>query len=257
MSESTANTYASAYAAIADSLGNAEFRRLRRAHLQQAVESTGREYPTLCMILVVIRGIYKYAIRNDIVDRDHSQYLDISKFKPEEAGDPVHKVFTAAEMKTLWERADDPFVQEILMLCYSGLRIAEYLALTPEDIDIPNRILTVRKSKTKSGVRRVPIAEKTAAMWEELRERRKTPDERKPKQQYDKFADTMTAKTEKIGIDRHLPHDTRHTCASMLQDRKVDLLVIKRILGHRVGDMTERVYIDLTDAALREAINRL
>ena len=67
----------------------------------------------------------------------------------------------------------------------------------------------------------------------------------------------MTAKMEQIGLDRHLPHDTRHTCASMLKEQKVDLLVIKRILGHRINDMTERVYIDLADTALWEAINRL
>lgn len=257
MSESTANTYASAYAAISEILGNAEFRKLRRANLQDAVELSGREYPTLQIILVVIRGVYKYAIRNDIIDKDYSQYLNISRFKPDEDGEPMHKIFTGEEMSALWDHKDDPFVREILMLCYSGLRIAEYLALTPEDIDVPARFLTVRKAKTRSGIRHVPIAEKTAVLWEELRERRKTPNARRLKAQYDKFADVMTAKMEQIGLDRHLPHDTRHTCASMLKEQKVDLLVIKRILGHRINDMTERVYIDLTDAALLEAINRL
>ncbi|MBO4697069.1 MAG: site-specific integrase [Lachnospiraceae bacterium] len=257
MSESTANTYASAYAAISEILGNAEFRKLRRANLQDAVELSGREYPTLQIILVVIRGVYKYAIRNDIIDKDYSQYLNISRFKPDEDGEPMHKIFTSEEMSALWDHKDDQFVREILMLCYSGLRIAEYLALTPEDIDVPARFLTVRKAKTRSGIRHVPIAEKTAALWEELRERRKTPDARRLKAQYDKFADVMTAKMEQIGLDRHLPHDTRHTCASMLKEQKVDLLVIKRILGHRINDMTERVYIDLTDTALLEAINRL
>jgi integrase len=55
--------------------------------------------------------------------------------------------------------------------------------------------------------------------------------------------------------NRHLPHDGRHTCASMLANAGVDLKIIQLILGHSSKSITEEVYTHKTLEQLITAIN--
>ena len=62
---------------------------------------------------------------------------------------------------------------------------------------------------------------------------------------------------ENIGFD-HLPHDTRHTCISLLTEAHVDPTMIKKIVGHSGAmSLTERVYTELDIRVLVEAINSI
>lgn len=256
----THRNYQSAFRAV-PMLHDLEFRKIRTVHLQNAIDTCGKKIATLNQIVVVIGGMYEYAIQNDIASRDYSRYISLERYRKEDKerkrkAPPVHKPFTEEELAALWDRADDPFVRELLMLCYSGLRIKEYLELRPESVDVPGRFLSVEDSKTESGIRRVPIAEKTAAFWQELMDRRRAnPDPRVTQAQYAEFEENMIAKCEELGIQRHLPHDTRHTAATVLKKRKADLFYIKKILGHKIDDLTERVYTHVDPADLLAAIN--
>ena len=62
---------------------------------------------------------------------------------------------------------------------------------------------------------------------------------------------------EQIGFD-HKPHDTRHTCISMLTESYVEQTMIKKIVGHSGAmTLTERVYTHLDIETLVEAINKI
>lgn len=43
----------------------------------------------------------------------------------------------------------------------------------------------------------------------------------------------------------HKPHDTRHTCVSLLTEAGVDERIIKKIVGHKGKSVTETVYTHL------------
>lgn len=259
LAANTVSAYNSAFAAL-QPLHDREFRRLRRADLQQAIDSSGRSFAMLTTMQAVLRGMYKHAQKNDIIDRDYSRDIDIAKYKPtkeeKKAQPKIHKSFTEDELAVLWTRADDPFVKKILMLCYSGLRISEFLALEPEDIDLDTRIIALEQAKTPSGVRRVPIAEKTASMWAEHRASIR-PDPRSYRAQYEDFSEALSAKMTELGLAPHLPHDTRYTTSTLMHRAKIDLLIRKRILGHKVTDITDGVYTDVSDAENIDAINRI
>ena len=62
------------------------------------------------------------------------------------------------------------------------------------------RIIAIDAAKTPSGIRRVPIAQKTADMWSELREARKIPDTRTAERRYAEFADRLSAKMKELGL---------------------------------------------------------
>ena len=62
---------------------------------------------------------------------------------------------------------------------------------------------------------------------------------------------------EALGFDLK-PHDTRHTCISMLAKAHVDQTMIKKIVGHSGAmTLTERVYTHLDVKVLLEAINKI
>ena len=61
---------------------------------------------------------------------------------------------------------------------------------------------------------------------------------------------------EQMGMN-HRPHDTRHTCVSMLAVAGVDDKIIKKIVGHKGQSVTETVYTHFEIQELLEAINRI
>ena len=259
VSAATVQSYTAAFNAV-PTLHNMEFRKLRRNHLQNAIDTCGKNLPTLTNIRIIIGLMYRYAIQNDLVEKDYSRFIDLSRHRPDpdEEDEPIHTDIKPEEIAVLWDRAGYGVVPVILMLVYSGLRISEFYALAPEDIDLEARFATVRHSKTISGRRRVPLAQKTLPLWTELRkERQENPDDRPSKKKYQWFHTQMKLTLDAIGIAEHLPHDTRHTTASMLHAAGVDPYIVKRILGHSVTDITEAVYTHIPDSAMLEAIDRI
>lgn len=256
----TVHAYRAAYGDLAP-LHSLPFRKLRRADLQRVIDDSGLGYAMLQTVLAVLRNMYKYALQNDLADADYSRNVDIAQYRPtkeeRKSAGKIHKAMTEEELSVLWDHSADPFVREVLMLCYSGLRIAEYLNLAPEGIDTDARIIAIDAAKTPSGVRRVPIARKTVNMWTELQEVRRTPDPRTESRRYKEFSERLNAKMAELGLPDHRPHDTRYTCATLMHRAKVDLLTRKRILGHVVTDITEDVYTDTADADLIAAIDSI
>lgn len=259
VSPATVASYTAAYNAV-PMLHDIEFRKLRRNHLQNAVDTCGKNLPTLQNVRILLGLMYKYAMQNDLVEKNYSRFVDLTRHRPppDEEPEPIHTDIKPEELSVLWARADYGVVPILLMLIYSGLRISEFFALTAEDIDIAARFAAVRKSKTASGRRRVPLARKTLRLWEDVaRDRAEHPDYRTADQKYKQFHALMKQTLKDIGIPEHLPHDTRHTTASMLHAAGVDPYIVKRILGHAVTDLTEAVYTHISDAAILEAIDRI
>lgn len=259
VSAATVRSYTAAFNAV-PMLHDVLFKDLRRNHLQNAVDACGKNLPTLQNIKIVLGYLFEYAIQNDIVDKDYSRYIDLTRHrqKVEESNkEPIHTNFKKQEIKALWDHTEEPCVKDLLALIYSGLRISEYLALTPEDIDTEVRFLNIRKSKTASGKRRVPISKKTVAFWREIRKMRECKEHLSTSRQYQIFKETSQASMKKIGLSEHLMHDTRHTTATLLHAAKVDPYIVKKILGHSTQDITEKVYTHFSDQDLLKAIDKI
>lgn len=70
---------------------------------------------------------------------------------------------------------------------------------------------------------------------------------------YDSY---WTPLIEQMGMD-HRPHDTRHTCISLLTVAGVQDKIIKKIVGHKGQTVTEVVYTHFEIQELLEAINKI
>ena len=254
--DSLIRAYTAAYNAV-PMLHDMPFKELRRNHLQNAVDNCGKNYPTLKNIKLLVSLLFKYALQNDLVEKDYSQYIDISRHKPDlDEIESIHTDIKSEEIADLWSHTDAETVRQTLMLIYSGLRISEFCGLSEGDVDLDARIITIRKSKTAAGRRRVPIAMKTLHFWREYKFPQNTPadsDVNRLVNQYRKGMKALTA----IGLEEHLPHDTRHTCATLLFNAGTDSYVTKRILGHAETDLTDNVYTHLSDEVLLNAIDKL
>ena len=148
------------------------------------------------------------------------------------------------------------------MLIYNGCRISEFLDLKKEDVHLDEQYFDVIASKTENGLRKVPIADKLLPFYKAWFGGSKceyllhTPDHKHfdYRNYYDSY---FTPLMEQLGFD-HKPHDTRHTCISLLTEADVNPTSIKKIVGHSGAmSLTERVYTHLDIETLVEAINRI
>ena len=261
ISQSSVKAYSSAYKCCA-SLYKMKVVDIKLDHLQRAIDSSGKNTPTLKNVKNMFGLMWDYAVVHEIVSAEKRKmihYVDITK-----AGNP-NKVdrspFTKEEIDKLWKaEAGNDYISVVLIMIYTGLRIGELLDLQKEDVHLEERWINVRKSKTAAGVREVPIAEKIAPLVEKWLQ--------KPTDMficagsgvpmsYYVFRDNYwKGIMDLIGMD-HRPHDTRHTCVSMLTETGADPRIIRQIIGHKGQGVTEAVYTHVDLPAKLEAINKI
>ena len=68
-------------------------------------------------------------MKNELCNKDYSEYVDIVKHKGRNPNKRDREKFTKAEIDRLWKASDDKYYQIVLMLIYSGVRISEILNL--------------------------------------------------------------------------------------------------------------------------------
>lgn len=261
ISKSNVHGYEASYK-VCGTLYNRIFKEIRLADLQLVVDTCGKNFPTLKKLKGLFSQLYEYAMKNDICNKDYSEYVDILQYKEKNPDKRDHNKFTKEEVDRLWELSDQPFYQIILMLVYNGCRISEFLDLKKENINLEQQYFDVIASKTENGIRRVPIADKVLPFYKAWYESSDceyllhTPQNQHfdYRNYYDSY---WTPLMESLGFD-HKPHDTRHTCISMLVEAHVDQTMIKKIVGHSGAmTLTEKVYTHLDVEALVEAINKI
>ena len=261
ISESNVKGYAASYL-LCTQLYKMRFVDIKKSHLQGVVDICGKNYPTLRKLKVLFTQLYKFALQNDICGKDYAKFVDISQYKDKNPNAFNRKPFTKEEVETVWKWKDtNEYMSVILMLIYSGVRIGELLDLKKENVSLSEKWFDVTASKTEAGIRKVPIAEKILPFFESWMQKNdceyllSTPDGKHfiYRNYYDSYWMPLV---EQMGMN-HRPHDTRHTCVSMLTVAGVDDKIIKKIVGHKGQSVTETVYTHFEIQELLEAINRI
>lgn len=261
ISDSNITGYKAAYK-LCESIKDMTFAEIRLDHLQKLVDKSGKNTPTLKKLKVMLGLMYDYAVIHDIVDiekRQKLRYLDISK--PGNPNALTRSKFKDKEIDKVWKAKDnDVYYTVVLMMIYTGPRVSELLDLEKTNVNLKEKWYHIAKSKTKAGIRYVPIPDKVMPFFEFWMSQDSeylicSPDGKKIT--YDKFYNTHWKKLmADIGI-KHTPHCTRYTTVSKLTEVGVDDRIIKQIVGHQGKDVTEQVYTELDMKYMLDAVNKL
>ena len=266
ISKGTVETYVTAFRALAN-LSERSFESLTINDYEKAFVESGKSKLVLQKAKVVLKQMYIYAFRKSYIPEASiglPTYISLNGCNEKMYDSLGHRTFTRQEVDKLWEFKDDPDVQKVLFMIYTGLRIREASSLLKEDIHLEERYFPVRKAKTAAGVRDVPINEKIVFIIEKwLKD--DNGDERlvplHPKSEGSRInskCNGFDKAIEKAGLDRHQIHDTRYTCSTFLTEAGVDDRYVKLIVGHASQDVTNKIYAKKLDIkVLIEAINKM
>ncbi len=232
---------------------------IKQAQLQTVIDTCGKEYPTLRKIKVLFNATFRYAFENDIITKDYSKFVDISKHKKE----TVEKTpFTTDQINQLWLLSDkNEYVKIIIIMIYTGIRVGEMRELKKECINLNDKYFKITKSKTENGVREVPIADKIIPLIEYWLNKN-TSEYLFTNSSGSKLSDRnyrdayWTPILQDLNID-FTPHSTRHTTISLLAKVGVDERLTRRIVGHAGKSLTENVYTHFDKQQLLIAINKI
>lgn len=206
---------------------------------------------TLSQIKLIFSELYKYALFNDIVEKDISVLVKIPK-----NDDKKEKVpFTLDEIELLKSSLDE-FGQYIYIMIYTGFRASEFISIKREDISSDYIITGGMKSKAGKD-RKVPCNEKIIPLLEDiLSDGREylVPNEDGSQMNYNQFIYRFKC-TMKLYNMNHTPHDTRHTFVTLLSNADANKVSIERLTGHASKGVTDTVYTHKDIEQLRKAIN--
>ena len=228
------------------------FKNITIDQLQSILDNYNLSYATMKHIKILFTQMWKYGEQYDIISKDISKFVAINKSNDNQVGIP----FTTADVDTLWKHLDVPYVDTILIFIYSGWRISELINMPAKHINL-EKAYFFGGSKTDSGKNRyVPIHSKIMPL---VQNRLKdnpflimNGDEKIKVYEYRNiFYRTLNT----LKIERHTPHDCRHTFASMLDSAGANEVAMKLMLGHKIkNDITKEVYIHKSLEELRKNI---
>ena len=216
---------------------------IKTAQLQKLFDETAAKISTgsLKVMKTITAQIFRYAMKLDIIDKNYCDFITL----PRHQKVLERKIFTEEEIAILWANIKEvEYVDVILILIYTGMRINELLKLKKTDVDIVNCTLT-GGSKTDAGKNRVipihskilPLIKKRMGNKTDYLVPNKT---EKGAMHYITFRRLVfIPMMEKFGME-HTLHDTRHTFATMISDVSDNETAITGIIGHTNISMTKK-----------------
>ena len=209
-------------------------------------EAAGLSQSSIRNDAILIKAIILYALKRDIIAKNIYEFLEIPIVGPK------HKkgAFTEDQIAQLKTMAADnvPWAYAVLILCYTGLRISEFLALSEASYHAEGNYLQCGTKTAAGRDRIVPVHAVIAPylpLWLAID---------RPSGQACRSA--LKSVMAQLGAPDATPHWCRHTFATRLHDAGVDETTRKWLLGHSTSDITER-YTHQSLALMRDAIDRL
>lgn len=262
---------------------------LKQLHLQTiiaAMSKKGYATATMKQVKQIANSIMKVAVGSDLLLKNPFSDVRVP------AKDPaVRRALTDDEIALItnnWRNHRMGLMAMIML--YAGLRRGEAMALEWTDIDFNNRlikvtkaarslknVMTIKKPKSKAGIRDIPIPN---VLMKVLMERRKANGyvctsaaggmltDSSYKSGWTAFKNYLNVcaggqnangpyiKRVQV-IDNITAHMLRHTYATMLFDANVDVKSAQKFLGHSDLEVTLEIYTHLSKYKEETAINAL
>lgn len=204
--------------------------------------------------------------------------------------------FTDDEIKQLIENLSESSYRELILICLgTGMRRGEALALTWDDVDLKENIISINKSlgkvylfdsegnktrkqiiqtpKTISSIREIPFPRSLNSVFKDLKIKQKRNKIRCGESYHDSnFIFTTQIGTnidvtnlshawdrllKKAGLQHKKFHALRHTYATKLFENHVELKTASKLLGHSSIEMTADIYTHVIPKQKIDAVEKI
>lgn len=257
---------------------------IRARHVKGCMEEgvaviRGKEqHPTATMknqIKSLFNLMLDYALEYELVDRNYSRTFNLTEetVKEIQSVKKEHIAFTDEEMDLLWANASSKQGVDILLIqCYSGWRPQELGLLELKDVDLENwtfqggmktdagenRVVPIHSRIQDLVLRKYQEAEALGSPyllnWADPNNRNR----KNLKLTYARYQKAFERIRDELKLNpNHRPHDGRTHFVTMAKRYGVDEYAIKYMVGHKISDITEKVYTRREFAWLREEIEKI
>ena len=254
MKKQAKSAYVGAYKKCAE-LENMCISDMRKAHMQKIVDDyADKSKSTQANLLKLFHAVYRFAIENDIVQKDYSTFVAVTSDKESKEKIP----FNRAEIDMLWKNIEWAHMQEtatnkgdmhgqklvdsVLIMLYTGCRISELLEIKVEDIHLEERWIDLRGTKTKSARRIVPIHKKIIPLLQSRMTGTYLFESGGKKIGYNKYLASFFTPMCKAFDMEHTPHECRHSFVTYAAASDLNKTLAKKIIGHSAQDLTVDTY---------------
>ena len=206
---------------------------------------------------VALKAFFKYAWKRELCSEDIASQIESVKCVPKE-----REYLTEEEALDFIKEIQHPLIEVFTKtLFYTGLRLSEALSLTVDDVDLESGWINIRHGKGNKP-RKVPICKKLEAVLKDYVEWRADSPKFFATQ---KTGSLSTARVQaviretrkRIGAKKHITaHMFRHSFASQLVKKDVNIVSISKLLGHS-NLKTTSIYTHASKEQLLEAISVL
>ena len=257
LSPNTRRPYKAALGRAQEGFGKRDIRTITpadiSAFLRREIRENDMAEKTAKTQLSICNQIFRYAVNTGDVDANPARDLEVPKGLDHEAREDA----SDEDINIIRNSTGTMMGMMAYWFLYTGLRRSELLALTWEDVDLENRIITVNKSlvrdgtkiyakgpKTEAGIRQVPILNDLA---DKLipGEGLVFPNERGSYITENSFSKRWSNFQRDVGITC-TPHQLRHSATTMLcqaiADNKLTVEDVQHIIGHAQYQTTMDIY---------------
>lgn len=229
------------------------------AHLVSKLQKSGMKGWSAHGVLTPLSRMYASAVREGIVHANPVRQLDKTE-RPKGLGKSM-RILSSDEIRSVIENAPPRYRPVISTLVFTGMRIGEALSLRWSDVDFHASTITVPVSKTEAGRgRQVAVMPSLVRMLREhkLQSPFSTDDDYVFSSESGSAmlrpnvaARGLGVALERSGLEHCRLHDLRHTYASLMIGRGMDVTFVANQLGHANPQVTLSTYAKLFDPESR------
>lgn len=242
------------------------FKSITIADMKDTIEAAKVGPATKGRMKSMYNLMFDFAVEKEIVEVNKARNFTMKGLQREIMDTrKSKKPFSDKEEKLLWDNLEYGFTRMVLIAIYSGWRPQELVKLKIENIDLNNDTM-LGGMKTDAGTNRiVPIHPKIKNLIMYYYNQSKGQEylfndfegQQGTYMTYDKYRGRFNKVMKRCGLEGFSPHCTRYTFITKAKKYKVDEYALKRIVGHEINDVTERVYTVRDVNFLKEEIFKI
>ena len=134
-------------------LYNLIFKDISTPQMQNMINKLDCSVATKNITKGFLTTLYNYARELDVLEKNRAEFIQL----PKETSKKEKNIFTIPEIKNLWKNKDTIWVEYVLIMIYTGMRIGELVELKKENIDLLEGFIYGGNKTEKGKNRCIPI----------------------------------------------------------------------------------------------------